>query len=410
MHIPHLARLAVALLLAPLSSHAAPAPDLPSAASFYVKSLPDLHQDSHSARLKIFAGHISSDPLAKAAAPTDVTAHLYFVMIKNRRAADRERVMFWFNGGPGCSSFDGLMMENGPWRFGEDKRLYAQDGGWEEYVTMVYIDQPAGTGYSYTSTNHYVHTLSEAAVQVLEFIKNFYQIFPEYRNADTYLGGESYAGQYIPYFADEILNKGPDPPIQLKGVAIGNGWMDARSQYPAYLPYAVKQGLLVENTEPWKKAKKATEDCEKVLKAHTSGIEPINESKCEDIMNIIMFNDKTKGPKGEEMCVNMYDTRLRDTSPACGMNWPPEIKIVTSYLGRSDVVRALNANAHPGAWQECGGPVRQNFHERKSNSSILLLPSVIERVPVLIFAGDQDLICNYVGLEAMMQGDRKSVV
>lgn len=48
--------------------------------------------------------------------------------------------------------------------------------------------------------------------------------------------------------------------------------------------------------------------------------------------------------------------------------------------------------------------MRQNFHERKSNSSILLLPSVIERVPTLIFAGDQDLICNHVGLEAMMQG------
>lgn len=69
---------------------------VPSAASFYVPSLPDIHQDpAHP--LKIFAGHISSDPFAKNAAETDVTAHLYFVLVKNRRTADKQRVVFWFN-------------------------------------------------------------------------------------------------------------------------------------------------------------------------------------------------------------------------------------------------------------------------------------------------------------------------
>jgi carboxypeptidase D len=36
-------------------------------------------------------------------------------------------------------------------------------------------------------------------------------------------------------------------------------------------------------------------------------------------------------------------------------------------------------------------------------SSFTILPQVLERIPVLIFAGDQDLICNYVGLEAMIK-------
>jgi len=31
------------------------------------------------------------------------------------------------------------------------------------------------------------------------------------------------------------------------------------------------------------------------------------------------------------------------------------------------------------------------------------MPRVLERIPVLIFAGDQDLICNYVGLESMIK-------
>jgi hypothetical protein len=36
-------------------------------------------------------------------------------------------------------------------------------------------------------------------------------------------------------------------------------------------------------------------------------------------------------------------------------------------------------------------------------SSFNVLPGVLEKIPVLIFAGDQDLICNYVGLEAMIK-------
>ena len=69
---------------------------VPSAASFYVSSLPGLHQDpTHP--LHIYAGHILSDPRAPSASNLDVLAHLLFVMVKARRAADKERLMFWFN-------------------------------------------------------------------------------------------------------------------------------------------------------------------------------------------------------------------------------------------------------------------------------------------------------------------------
>lgn len=41
---------------------------------------------------------------------------------------------------------------------------------------------------------------------------------------------------------------------------------------------------------------------------------------------------------GVDMCLNIYDVRLDDTSPACGMNWPPDMAPVTSFLG----VRCFN--------------------------------------------------------------------
>ncbi|KAJ7887601.1 Alpha/Beta hydrolase protein [Mycena olivaceomarginata] len=367
------------------SAYAAPA-DIPSAASFYVPSLPDIHQDPQNP-LTIFAGHLPSDPNASTYDPKTVTAHLYFVMIKNRR------------GGPGCSSFDGLMMEVGPWRMDGKGGFKVAEGGWEEYTTMVYVDQPAGTGFSYTSTDRFVHTLEEASSQFIEFMRNFYKVFPEYQYTDTYLGGESYAGQWIPYFADAILNSNIG--THLRGVAIGNGWIDARRQYASYIDFAVKVGILEENSDPWKKAKVRTDECMAEIAKITSP-EPITAPKCEGLL-LDVTAVREKVVNGKNMCINIYDVRLDDTMPACGMNWPPDIKPVTTYLDRKDVVTALHADAHPGAWIECRGRVHQEMHERLSDSAIKVLPKVLERIPVLLFAGDQDLICNYVGLEAMMQ-------
>jgi carboxypeptidase D len=109
------------------------------------------------------------------------------------------------------------------------------------------VDQPAGTGYSYTSSDKYVHELTDASTQFLVFLENFYRVFPELKEADTYLAGESFAGQYIPYFADAMLNSTLNVP--LKGAAIGNGWMDGRRQYPSFLEYALKHDLVKEGTE-----------------------------------------------------------------------------------------------------------------------------------------------------------------
>ena len=63
------------------------------------------------------------------------------------------------------------------------------------------VDQPAGTGFSYVSTDRYAHTLTEveafyvsfcllshtiqASNQLLEFLRNFYDVFPEYRTMDV---------------------------------------------------------------------------------------------------------------------------------------------------------------------------------------------------------------------------------
>lgn len=52
---------------------------------------------------------------------------------------------------------------------------------------------------------------------------------------------------YSLFIADAILNSTLS--IPLRGIAIGNGWIDANNQYLSYLDYAVKVGLIEENTD-----------------------------------------------------------------------------------------------------------------------------------------------------------------
>lgn len=104
-----------------------------------------------------------------------------------------------------------------------------------------------------------------------------------------------------------------------------------------------------------------------------------------------------------QQCVNMYDIRLRDDS-SCGMNWPPDLANVTPYLHRPEVIRALHINPDKKTgWQECNGAVSANFGAHKSEPTIKFLPEVLSEVPITLFSGDRDLICNHLGTESLIE-------
>jgi carboxypeptidase D len=103
-------------------------------------------------------------------------------------------------------------------------------------------------------------------------------------------------------------------------------------------------------------------------------------------------------------CYNMYDVRLFDDYPSCGMAWPSDLSNVTPYLRRDDVVQALHINRDKRTgWTECAGAVSGSFRARHSKPSIRLLPGLLEAgLPILLFSGDKDLICNHLGTEDLI--------
>ncbi|KAF9997537.1 hypothetical protein BGZ80_000237 [Entomortierella chlamydospora] len=57
----------------------------------------------------------------------------------------------WLQGGPGSSSMIGLFFENGPIRVNAKMKLERVPVSWADEYSILFIDQPVGTGYSYVT-------------------------------------------------------------------------------------------------------------------------------------------------------------------------------------------------------------------------------------------------------------------
>ncbi|KAK2593528.1 Cell death protease [Conoideocrella luteorostrata] len=363
-----------------------------SAADYYVHDLPGLPKDAPP--IKMHAGHIEVSK--------EHNGNLFFWHFQNNHIANKQRTVIWLNGGPGCSSEDGALMEVGPYRVKHDKSLGLNNGSWNEFANLLFVDNPVGTGFSYVDTNSYIHELKTMADQFVIFLEKFFKVFPEYEHDDIYISGESYAGQHIPYIAKAILDRNAKKTTaerwSLQGLLIGNGWISARDQSDAYLKFSLQKGLIEKGSDKAQQLQHMQRNCDKVLATDPGHVD---YSDCEAILQKIL--DLTKQGSGDQECLNMYDVRLRDSFPACGMNWPPDLKDVGPYLRQPQVIGALNLDRQRNAgWQECNSQVNAAFRTKNSTASISLFPEILKQVPILLFSGAEDLICNHIGTEQLI--------
>ncbi|TPX60636.1 hypothetical protein SpCBS45565_g07445 [Spizellomyces sp. 'palustris'] len=294
-------------------------------------------------------------------------------------------------------SMDGMFLENGPFRVTDKGTVVVNPYSWSHNANILYVDQPAGTGLAYTNGT-YATSQAQIASQFLTFLNNFLTAFPEFWRSEVYISGESFAGMYIPYIASEILMRNragtQKPPLHLRGITIGNGWMDPLRQYPAYIQYAQHHALL--SGEYLETAVRNWNSCSTSLQKDEVG----KNDECEKIVDQIL----RQSTSDNQYCLNMYDIRLRDTGPNqnCGTAWPNGLSAVTQYLHRGDVVAALHATAADVKWHECDSSVMNALSRDRSPPSYKLLPDLLSQIEVTLFSGDQDLICNWFGTRDMI--------
>lgn len=189
-------------------------------------------------------------------------SNLFFWYAPSKFSPDAPLIL-WLQGGPGGSSLFGLFVEHGPFYVTEQLEVRARSTAWSLPYNVLYIDQPVGTGFSFTQSElGYVTDQERVADDLYEALKQFYTLFPDLLSQDLYITGESYAGKYVPAISYRIhkmnsfgseggddtssssaMTKGMRMP--LKGLAIGDGLCDPRHQLD-YGDFLYQVGLLDE--------------------------------------------------------------------------------------------------------------------------------------------------------------------
>ena len=189
---------------------------------------------------------------------------MFFTFFESQsKSAATDPLILWLTGGPGCASSLAALFENGPFKVNEDgESLDVNPFGWNKNANVVYVDQPIGVGFSYgvkeTSSNE-----EEVSDQLDTFVQLLlgHPTFAKYQKNDFFVFAESYGGSLIfknickvtefhhqvtnyslghfgPSTTEKIMSNNKNPSssdriiINIKGLGIGNGWVDPITQYP----------------------------------------------------------------------------------------------------------------------------------------------------------------------------------
>lgn len=136
--------------------------------------------------------------------------------------------MWWSNGGPGCSGLMALLTEHGPFRPDGSGGLTSFPYAWNRLVNALYIEAPAGVGFSYSlNASDYTTGDARTANDNVMALLQFYERFPQLQSNPLFLSSESYGGHYLPQLGALLVSpqwasKFP----QFTGALLGNPLTD----------------------------------------------------------------------------------------------------------------------------------------------------------------------------------------
>ncbi|KAL2331997.1 hypothetical protein Fmac_019578 [Flemingia macrophylla] len=324
--------------------------------------------------------------------PRSKAARMFYFFFESRSSKD-DPVVIWLTGGPGCSSELALFYENGPFHLTNNLSLVWNDYGWDKASNIIFVDQPTGTGFSYTSDESDIrHDEEGVSNDLYDFLQAFFKEHPQFTKNDFFITGESYAGHYIPALASRVHqgNKAKEGiHINLKGFAIGNGLTNPEIQYQAYTDFALDRGLI--KKADYDSINKLVPACEKAIKTcGTEGGETCTTSLyvCNDIFTRIL------SIAGD---VNYYDIRKKCEGDLCY-----DFSNMEDFLNENTVRNALGVGDMD--FVSCSSTVYNAMMQDWMRNLEVGIPALLEDgIKVLVYAGEEDLICNWLGNSRWVQ-------
>ncbi|KAJ3317249.1 hypothetical protein HDV06_001820 [Boothiomyces sp. JEL0866] len=329
---------------------------------------------------------------------TDDDDHFFFWFFESRSKPETDPLVLWLNGGPGCSSLTGLLMELGPCRpttGGSD--TVNNPYSWNNNANVIFLDQPVNVGFSYTEGKSPTNS-DDAGQDVYAFLQLFVQTYPKYKNLPFHVTGESYAGHYIPAIGKVIIDSNLKLStgavgLNLTSLAIGNGLTDPLVQYEFYPDMAAdtKYGPILDDAViEGMRAKYST--CANLINACYQYKTPFT---C--VPGSFYCNSAFIQPF-QSTGLNIYDIRKKcdPSNPLCY----DILNDIEAYLNRPEIQEQLGVDVQ---YEGCKRDINMNFLLAGDwmRPYVEYIPEILESgVRVLVYAGDADFICNWIGNKA----------
>ncbi|KAK9672034.1 hypothetical protein RND81_12G071500 [Saponaria officinalis] len=311
---------------------------------------------------------------------------LFYYFVESERNPKNDPLLLWLTGGPGCSAFSGLVIEIGPLNLNDSASSWESEipsfklnpFSWTKVASVVFLDAPVGTGFSYSTTHggYYSNDILQSS-HIHEFLRKWLLDHMDFKDNPLYISGDSYCGKIVPIVIQNILigNKANmAPKMNLKGYILGNPLTRFKEEVVSSIEYAERVSLL--STELYESTEKSCSgsyddvdaECTRLLQVVSDNLDPL-------------FDAHVLKPK----CLTPQ-TQCQETN----------YQLLFKWANNADVRAALQIRqGTKSQWTRCN----ETLAYEDNVESVLGYHKNFtkELLHALIYSGDQDMKVSYVG-------------
>ncbi|TYI72064.1 hypothetical protein E1A91_D07G033300v1 [Gossypium mustelinum] len=323
---------------------------------------------------------------------------LFYWFTEATTVPEKKPLLLWLNGGPGCSSVAyGASEEIGPFRINKTgSSLYLNKYSWNMEANILFLESPAGVGFSYTNTSSDLKDSGDdrTAQDALIFLTRWMSRFPAYRHREFYIAGESYAGHYVPQLAKKIhdYNKAhSNPIINLKGFMVGNAVTDNYYDSIGTVTFWWSHSMISDRTY-------------KSIMKHCNFTAEKSSTRCDDAVSYAInheFGDIDQYSIYTPSCLALTNKsarhiRLGNTllhRQISGYD-PCTENYAEKYYNRPDVQKAMHANTTgiPYKWTACSDVLIKNWNDSENSMLPIYKELIAAGLRIWVFSGDTDSV------------------
>uniref|UniRef100_A0A0D3HMD6 Serine carboxypeptidase-like 45 n=1 Tax=Oryza barthii TaxID=65489 RepID=A0A0D3HMD6_9ORYZ len=315
-----------------------------------------------------YAGYVGVDDKGQRA--------LFYYFVEAELDPATKPLVLWLNGGPGCSSLGvGAFSENGPFR-PSGQVLVKNEYSWNKEANVIYLETPAGVGYSYSADAAY------------------------YQGVD-----DKMTGHYIPQLADVMVEFNKKNKIfNLKGIALGNPVLEFTTDFNSRAEYFWSHGLISDST--YRIFTSVCNYSRYVTEYYGGSLTPL----CARVMNQVTRETSRFVDKYDvtlDVCLSSVLSQSKILTPHQQVGQRIDVCVedeTVNYLNRKDVQEALHAKLiGVKNWAVCSSVLEYELLNLQIPTINIVGSLVKSGIRVLVYSGDQDSVIPLTGSRTLVQ-------